>query len=177
MSGSGTGSRVALATDGYVDIATATSYFSGSPRAIDFLALGVGMDWYLREAAKIIDGLPLKGRTYYEIGDGADEQERQFPRWIDGVAHDYDDESGVARVPQAVIDACCEEALALYLFYADSDRTDRKTMAEDGVQNYNLGGIYSETLGKSHVAKHGLMSSEAKRLMSGYIAGAVELTF
>ena len=156
------------------------AYIGADPRAaaIALKALAAAnQEWYCQRATKIIDGLSLKGRTYYDIGEGTDEQQRQFPRWIDHVAHDYDDENGVAQVPQAVIDACCEEAIALYAFYADSDRTDRKTMAEDGVQNYNLGGVYSETLGKSHAVKHSLMSSEAKRLLAGYIAGAVEMTF
>jgi hypothetical protein len=165
-------------TDSYIEtIELAEAYFAGDPRATDFLALDSGMSWYLKRATKIIDGLSLKGCTYAYIGDGADEQERQFPRWIDGVAHDYDDELGVAQVPQAVKDACCEEALALYLFYSDSDRKDRKIMKEDGVLNYNLGGVYSEALGKSHLDRHGLMSSEAKRLLSGYLGGAVELSF
>ena len=164
-------------TSSYIEtIEEAESYFSGDPRATAFLALE-SIAWYLQRATKIVDGLSFKGRTYYDIGTGENEQQRQFPRWIGGVAHDYDDELGVAQVPQAVKDACCEEALALYLFYVDSDRTDRQTMVEDGVQNYNLGGVYSESLGKSHVTKHGLMSSEAKRLLAGYVAGAVELTF
>lgn len=166
MSGSGTGSRVTQPTDGYVDISAATSYFSGSPRAIDFLALGVGMDWYLREAAKIIDRLPLRGRKYQLDGT----QERQFPRqYREG--YDRNELTGVAEVPQNVLDACCEEALAIYLFLSDSDRTDRKTMSEDGVKNYNLGGVYSETLSASNSDKHrGLLSSEAYQLLEKHIA-------
>jgi hypothetical protein len=38
--------------------------------------------------------------------------------------------------------------------------------------------VYAETLGRSNADKHkGLMSSEAYRLMKGYLGGAVELTF
>jgi hypothetical protein len=74
-------------------------------------------------------------------------------------------------VPQNVLDACCEEALAIYLFLADTDRSERKTMKEDGVKSYSLGGDYSETLGGSNSDKHyGLHSTEAYNLLSKYIA-------
>lgn len=164
-------------TSSYIEtIEEAESYFSGDPRATAFLALE-SIAWYLQRATKIVDGLSFKGRTYYDIGTSENEQQRQFPRWIDGIAFDYDDELGEAQVPQAVKDACCEEALALYLFHSDSDRTDRKTMKDDGVTNYNLGGVYSESLGKSHQDKHGLLSAEARRLLASYLIGALELTF
>lgn len=156
------------------------TYLTGDPRAAAIALLAASSSvqaWYLKRATKIIDGLPFKGQTYYDIGTGENEQERQFPRWIDGQAYVETDSGDGAEVPQEVIDACCEEAIALYAFYSDSDRTDRKTMKDDGVQNYNLGGVYSEALGASHFDKHGLMSSEARRLLSGYLSGSVEMVF
>lgn len=144
----------------------AVTYFKDDPRATAFISTPSAMAWYLRKATKIIDGLPLRGRKYQLDGT----QIRQFPReYRDG--YDMNELTGVAEVPQNVLDACCEEALALYLFLADSDRTDRKTMSEDGVNNYNLGGVYSETLGPSNADKHyGLLSSEAYRLLGKHIA-------
>lgn len=156
------------------------AYIGADPRAaaIALKALAAAsQEWYCQRATKAIDALSFKGQTYYDIGTGENEQERQFPRWIDGQAYAETDSGDGAEVPQEVIDACCEEAIALYAFYSDSDRTDRKTMKDDGVQNYNLGGVYSEALGKSHLDKHGLMSSEARRLLSGYLSGSVEMVF
>lgn len=159
----------------------ALAYFAGDPRAIAFIATPATMAWYLRRATKIIDNLPLKGQTYYYFVNGtpaAGQQNRQFPRYIDSMCHGWNINTLLPEVPQEVLDACCEEALALYLFEADSDRKDRKSMKEDGVKSYNLGGVYSENLEKSNSDKHkGLLSTEAWRLLSGYIAGAIEGTF
>jgi hypothetical protein len=182
MSGSGTLTPIAASTDSYVSVASAGAYFSGDPRATAFLALVSGMAWYLTRATKTIDAMPFAGLTYYIYNRNttidADEQALAFPRVIDGKVHDWDEDTGLPIVPQNVKDACCEEAIALYKFFADSDNTDRQAMKEQGVQIYNLGGVYSETLAASNPEKHnGLLSSEAYRLMKGYLGGAVELTF
>ena len=163
-------------------IELAEAYFEGDPRATAFLALEEGMAWYLRRATKKIDNLPLMGTTYYYFKAGSTGldgyQPRQFPRIIDGIAYGWNMVSSIPEVPQEILDACCEEALALYQFYADSDNVDRKSMKEQGVKAYNLGGVYSETLGRSNADIHkGLISSEAYELLKGYIAGAVEITF
>jgi hypothetical protein len=159
----------------------ALAYFAGDPRATAFIATPATMDWYLKRATKIIDNLPLKGRTYYDFVTVSpitgQQQDRQFPRYIDGACYGYNINSNLPEVPQEVLDACCEEALALYLFHADTDRSERKTMKDDGVKSYSLGGDYSENLEKSNSDKHkGLLSSEAWRMLSGYVAGAVEGT-
>lgn len=156
----------------YITWQEAKAYFAGDPRAKAFIALDSGMTWYLQRATKTIDGLPLRGRKY--LLDGS--QTRQFPReYRDG--YDTNLETGEAEVPQCVLDACCEEALALYLFYADTDRTERKTMAEDGVKSYSLGGDYSETLGASGADKHnGLKSTEAYNLLASHIARSFPIT-
>lgn len=160
----------------YVTEAEAETYFDGDPRAEDFLA--ADMAWYLTKATKIIDGLPLKGQTYYDLGatDDSTHQTHQFPRWIDGVGYDEFDTGVGPVVPQIVKDACCEEALALYLFHADTDRSERQTMKEDGVLSYSLGGDYSENMGISNRQKHrGLLSSDAYNLLKGFIGGSVDL--
>lgn len=168
-------------TGSYVDSSEAETYFEDDPRAEDFLE-DDKLEWYLKRATKIIDNLPLRGTTYYEFTTkatpGADEQNRQFPRVIDRVAYGWDDDSSLPEVPQDVLDAVCEEALAIYLFMADTDRTERKTMREDGVKSYSLGGDYAENFDKSISDKHkGLLSADAYNLMKGYIAGAVEVVF
>lgn len=160
----------------------ALAYFTGDPRAAAFIATPATMDWYLKRATKAIDAMPLTGLTYYIYNRNTtidtDEQSLAFPRVIDGKVHEWDEDTGLPIVPQNVKDACCEEALTLYKFFADSDNTDRRAMKEQGVLNYNLGGVYSETLGASNPDKHkGLLSSEAYRLMKGYIGGSVELSF
>jgi len=160
------GTPILAGTDTYVAWNEAQTYFSSDHRATAFVALASGMLWYLQRATKTIDGLPLRGRKYQLDGT----QARQFPReYREG--YDQNELTGVAEVPRNVEDACCEEALALYLFYADTDRSERKTMKEDGVKSYSLGGDYSENLGGSNSDKHnGLLSSEAYNLLSKHIA-------
>jgi hypothetical protein len=148
----------------YVNEADATTYFTGDPRSTAAFISAIA--WYLKRATKAIDGLPLRGHKYMFYGT----QVRQFPReYRDGF--DWDELTGLVEVPDRVLDACCEEALALYLFYADTDRTERKAMAEDGVKSYSLGGDYGESLGASGADKHyGLKSTEAYNLLSSHIA-------
>jgi hypothetical protein len=164
----------------YVTEAEAETYFDGDPRADAFLA--ADMAWYITRASKIIDNLPLKGRTYYDFVTTSpitgQTQDQQFPRYIDGQCYGWNLGTNLPEVPQEVKDACCEEALSLYAFYADTDRSERKTMKEDGVKSYSLGGDYSENLDRSNSEKHkGLLSSDAWDLLKGYIAGAVEVSF
>lgn len=153
-------------TDSYIEtIEEAEAYFSGDPRATAFIALD-DISWYLKRATNIIDGLPLRGRKY--MLDGS--QDRQFPRqYREG--YDMNELTGVAEVPQNVLDACCEEALEIYRFHADTDRGERKDMQDDGIKSYSLGGDYSETMGVSNTEKHhGLKSSEAYRFLAKHIA-------
>ena len=166
-------------TGSYVDASEAEAYFEDDPRAEDFLA-DERLEWYLKRATKAIDNLPLKGICYYELVTGTpvgNEQNRAFPRWIDEVAYAWDDDTNLAVVPEEVKEACYEEALAIYLFLADSDRTERQAMQDDGVKSYSLGGDYSETFDKPLYEKKGLYSRVAKNLLSGYLAGAVQGRF
>ncbi|MCK9571284.1 hypothetical protein M0R72_20210, partial [Candidatus Pacearchaeota archaeon] len=109
----------------------ADAYFLNDPRATAFLALTTDQKgWYLTRATKAIDAMPLAGLTYYIYNRNTtidtDEQSLAFPRVIDGKIHDWNDDTGLPIVPQNVKDACCELALSLYLFYADTDNMDRK---------------------------------------------------
>lgn len=157
----------------YVTETEANTYFASDPRATAFLLLASATKlWYLKRATKAIDDLRLRGRKY--LRDGT--QALQFPReYREG--YDMSESTGLAEVPQGVEDACCEEALAQYLFQSDTDRSERKTMKEDGVKSYSLGGDYSENLGVSNVDRHnGLLSTEAYQLLSKHIARSFPIT-
>lgn len=147
-------------------IEDAAAYFAGDPRATALLALGTGMSWYLQRATKAIDALPLRGRKYTLDGT----QSLQFPReYRDGF--DMNELTGVAKVPQNVLDACCEEALALYLFQADPMAQEVAKMQSRGAVSASIGGEGSEswTPGSSSRLK-GLKSEDAYRLLSKHIA-------
>jgi len=150
----------------YINEADTLAYFTGDPRATAFVALAGGVAWYLRKATKVIDALPLRGHKY--MLDGS--QARQFPReYRDG--YDMNLLTGYAEVPQCVLDACCEEALEIFRFLADTNSTDRRTMKEQGVKSTTQGSDYSETLGPGNEEKHyGLKSSEAYLLLASHIA-------
>jgi hypothetical protein len=142
----------------------AAAYFSDDPRATAFIATPAAMSWYLQRATRKIDTLPLRGRKY--MLDGS--QERQFPReYRDG--YDRDELTGVAEVPQNVLDAVCEEALAIFL--AGSAPSGRRALQEAGVKSFSIGGKLQETFADG--AKdmyHGLYSADAYRLVSKHIA-------
>lgn len=148
----------------------ALAYFSGDPRATAFIALD-SLAWYLQRATKAIDALPLRGRKY--LRDGT--QTLQFPREYENGYFDADEATGQPEVPQAVKDACCEEALALYLEQS-SGGTSRAALQEAGVASYQIPGIISETFrpGASSSQK-GMRSPEAYRLLSRYIARSVPI--
>ena len=150
-------------SNSYIEtIEAAESYFANDPRAAAWLNLTDDQKaWYLARATKIIDALPLSGRKY--MLDGS--QERQFPReYREG--YDMNELTGIAEVPQAVLDACCEEALAIYL----QGTSGRRALQEQGVKSFSLGKL-SETFADGAADKyHGLLSADAYRLISKYIA-------
>lgn len=157
------------ATGAYVTVAEAAAYFAGDSRATAFLALSVSEQTaYLVRVTKIIDSLPLLGRKY--LTDGS--QLLQFPRqYREG--YDMDELTGVAEVPQAVLDACCEEALAIFLA---GTGTDRQALQDQGVASYQIPGIISETFRPGVTnARYGLRSPDAYRLLSKYIARSVPI--
>lgn len=85
------------------------------------------------------------------------EQVLAFPR--------YPDE----EVPEAVRQACCEEALALL----ERGNSQRRKLQQEGVQSFALGNM-SETF--STGAGKGLLSQEAKELLRPWLLGGVFIT-
>jgi hypothetical protein len=162
--------------DSYVTIAEAEAYFEDDPRAEDFLDEDI--TWYLIRATKRIDALPLKGTTYYDLVAGTPDdgqQNKQFPRYIDGVGYGRGEDTDEATVPQEVEDACCEEALAIYLHLQDPMAQAVEKMQARGATAASIGGEGSETWQKgARQIRHGLKSEDAYELLKGYIAGAVE---
>jgi len=105
----------------------------------------------LKQATKEIDRQPLTGRKT------TDNQALAFPRYPD------------TEVPEAVKEACCEEALALL----ERGNSQRRKLQQEGVQSFSLGNM-SETF--SAGAGKGLLSQEAKELLRPWLIGAVMIT-
>lgn len=170
-------------TGSYINtLEIALAYFAGDPRAVAFIAAPATMAWYLKRATKIIDNLPLKGSTYYEFVSSSpivgQQQDRQFPRYIDGMCYGYDINSNLPEVPQEVLDACCEEALAIYLHLQDPMSQEVEKMQRRGATAASIGGEGSESWQQgARRIRRGLKSEEAWSLLSGYLAGATETTF
>ena len=159
------------ATDAYMSASESDAYFLGDPRTTGWSALSDDeKDWYLKRSTKVIDALPLRGVKY--LTDGT--QSLQFPRqYREG--YDMDELTGEAEVPQAVKNACCEEALALYLEQAGGG-SSRAALQEAGVQSYQIPGILSETFrAGAGPGRYGLRSADAHRLLSRYIARSVPI--
>jgi hypothetical protein len=168
--------------ESYVTVSEAEAYFDGNPRAEAFLADDIA--WYLAEATRHIDALPLRGRRYEEqrIENGvqvdANEdglaQTLEFPRVIDGVTKDWDHATQLPIVPADVKRACLEEAIEIFAFTDDTDRSERRIMKDDGVKSYSLGGDYSETLGPSTVdTQCGIQSKVAWRIIRRYVGAGI----
>lgn len=79
-----------------------------------------------------------------------------------------------AAVPQAVLDATCEEALARLAI----GNSERRKMQLEGVTSYRLGALAEQyatgKTGRSAIPK-GLMSQEARELMRPYLGGVVQI--
>jgi hypothetical protein len=161
------------------------AYFANDPRvsAIAFLLLTDDQQgWYYKKATKSIDTLNYQGFKLI------DTQARQFPRkyqispdevfpW--GIVNVLVDAYGYGYIstlpPQEVLDACCEEALALYDNFntADPGNVDRGNLRSQGVTSFNIGGIYSETFGPNPIYQsYGLYSQEAFSLLENWIETA-----
>jgi hypothetical protein len=70
--------------------------------------------------------------------------------------------------PQAVLDACCEEALALITFYANTAGQAREDLIEAGVKSYTLGDL-SETFATPAYSRRTLRSKEAFTLVASLL--------
>lgn len=105
----------------------------------------------LKQATRAIDRQPLRGRKSDR------EQTLAFPRYPD------------TELPEAVKEACCEEALALL----ERGNSQRRKLQQEGVQSFSLGNM-SETFAAG--AGKGLLSQEAKELLQPWLIGAVMIT-
>ena len=105
----------------------------------------------LKQATRAIDRQLLKGRKTNP------EQELVFPRYPD------------TEVPEAVKEACCEEALTML----ERGNSQRRKLQQEGVQSFALG-----NMSESYVAGagKGLLSQEAKELLRPWLLGAVMIT-
>jgi hypothetical protein len=159
-------------TGSYVDATEAETYFENSPLAITFLDSEY-LEWYLQEATRHIDQLTLAGQKYdTDIVAGVAVQALQFPRIIDGVTCDWNDSTDLPIVPQAVKDACLEEALAIFSQGAGG----RRDLQEQGVASYSIGGTLQETFTPGAATRlGGLRSADAHRLLKTYIARSVPI--
>jgi len=104
----------------------------------------------LKQATRAIDRQLLKGRK------ATDTQELAFPRYPD------------TEVPEAVKEACCEEALAIL----ERGNSQRRKLQQEGVQSFTLGNM-SETYAPG--AGRGLLSQEAKELLRPWLLGGVNI--
>lgn len=105
----------------------------------------------LKQATRAIDRQLLTGRKTNP------EQELAFPRYPD------------TEVPEAVKEACCEEALAIL----ERGNSQRRKLQQEGVQSFTLGNM-SETYAPG--GGRGLLSQEAKELLRLWLLGAVNIT-
>lgn len=120
----------------------------------------------LEEASDHIDSLLLVGARY------TDTQAREFPRWQElgpvpeeaTFQSDYD----FSVVPQCVKDATCLEAVEICR-WADSWRRHNQ---EQGVKAMTIDGVTENY--RDGAGAEGLLSKKARRVLQGWIAGAVE---
>ena len=105
----------------------------------------------LKQATRAIDRQRLKGNKTNPS------QPLAFPRYPD------------TEIPEAVKEACCEEALALL----ERGNSQRWKLQQEGVQSFSLGNM-SETYAPG--AGKGLLSQEAKELLRPWLLGGVLIT-
>lgn len=141
-----------MPTTTYVTTEEAAAYFAGRLHVeVWTSASDSEKSAALAMATRAIDRLTLKGQK----ADSA--QTLAFPR--------YPDE----QAPQAVKDACCEEALALL----ERGNSQRRKLQAEGVQSFTLGSM-SETYVPG--GGKGLISQEARELLRPWLLGAVNIT-
>lgn len=147
----------------YVDVATASAYLADH---IDGAAWTAASEEQkaaaLVSATRAIDRLPLRGAPV-----DAD-QHLAFPR-RERTGYGWSVQSAV---PQAVLDATCEEALALL----DGERRQRQQLQAEGVASFSLGSLSeSYRAGATGSASDGVVSQAARQLLRPYIARTFRL--
>ena len=136
----------------YCTIEEANEYFAGRLHAESWGQSDESTkEKALKQATRAIDRQPLKGRKTDTT------QTLAFPRYPD------------TELPEAVKEACCEEALALL----ERGNDQRRKLQQEGVQSFTLGNM-SESYAAG--AGRGLLSQEAKELLRPWLIGAVMIT-
>ena len=136
----------------YVNLTEANEYFSDRLHADVWAeASDADKEKALAMATKTIDRQRLIGRK------AVSEQALAFPRHPE------------IKIPEAVKEACCEEALALL----ERGNSQRRKLQQEGVQSFSLGNM-SESYAAG--AGRGLLSQEAKELLRPWLIGAVMIT-
>lgn len=160
----------------YIDVTDAQTYFNKRLFIDSWINASADDNTKaLIMASKKIDRQPLKGKKV-DVN-----QAMEFPRMLYSYEPMHYGEYNINistkqynygpgwyiqdSVPQEVLDAVCEEALAL-LQIGNSKRID---LQKQGVRAFNMGGM-SETLSGSTIR---LLSQEAKELLLPYIGGGV----
>jgi len=142
---------ITVGENSYIDIGGADEYFENRLHAERWGETSdADKEKALRQATKEIDRQLLRGRKTNP------EQELAFPRYPD------------TEVPEAVKEACCEEALAIL----ESGNSQRRKLQQEGVQSFSLGNM-SETFAAG--AGKGLLSQEAKELLRPWLLGGVNI--
>lgn len=143
---------ITVGENSYIDNDGADEYFAGRLHAeIWEQADESTKEKALRQATRAIDRMPLRGRKT-DL-----HQPLAFPRYPD------------TEIPEAVKEACCEEALAIL----ESGNSQRRKLQQEGVQSFALGNM-SETYVAG--AGRGLLSQEAKELLRPWLLGGVFIT-
>lgn len=171
---------VTVNTNSYVSVVDCTAYLADRLYTAAYTAASADeKSQAVIMATRKIDRLLLGGRKY------VDTQALAFPRcytvdprapytynqtipltWSDGWYCE-------TEAPQAVIDATCEEALAIL---TNGDPADRLKMQRQGVTSFTLGNLsetYGNVAGTAAVATKGLLSPEAAELLRPYRGGSV----
>ncbi len=146
----------------YVDVATASAYLAGHIDGARWdAATPDDRERALIQATRQIDRLSLRGAPA-EAG-----QPLAFPR-REMTGYGWAVQSAV---PQAVLDATCEEALALL----DGERRQRQQLQAEGVASFSLGALSESYRQGGSGAGSGLVSGTARQLLAPYVARTLRL--
>lgn len=183
-----------VGVNSYTDVATAEAYFEDRLFTDAWTqATDVQKAQALVMATRAIDRQPLVGRkkNWDQGANGVDVQLLQFPRayplqihdiwrkWFESNITDafetlYVEGASLwadTGVPQKVIDATCEEALALLQFGGDQ----RMNLRKAGVSQYRIGRNLQETYDPVVGSGRRLLSVEAREILAPWLAGAVNI--
>lgn len=174
-----------VGTNSYISVADADAYFTDSLSASAWSgATAAEKEAALVTAARRIDRLLLAGIK------ADSEQALEFPRcyvvqegytWrplylVQNTSGRYGSGRYIcdSTPPPRVLDATCEEALALLEEAADPEAATRQRLQRQGVESVSLGSLSESYSGGGR--RRGLASAEASGLMRPYVAGAVAVT-